>query len=146
MFQPPLPLATKEDVSTKTVASWVRKGCPHTRTKTGAYHFTLTEVQRWRAENLSPQASIPNTLHEARRRKETAIAELRELELRKRKGELVLRSEVEKRFLDIVRRARDVLQKIPDRVAGICAAATDQATIHAHLTKEIHQALEDLSS
>jgi hypothetical protein len=40
---------------------------------------------------------------------------------------------------------RDALRTIPDRVAPIVAAETDQAAIHALLLKEIGQALEGLS-
>jgi hypothetical protein len=41
---------------------------------------------------------------------------------------------------------RDSLRTIPDRVAPIVAAETDQAKIHAMLLKEIGQALEGLGS
>ena len=139
-------LATRLSVSTKSVSDWVRKGCPHTRTTRGGYVFRLRQVQAWRAANLSSPLSPSNTLSEARRRKETALAELRELDVRVRKGELVERAAVEKRFFAMVRTSRDLLQNIPDRLAGVLAAETDQARIHALLTQEIRQALEALSS
>lgn len=136
-------LAARLKVSTKTVASWVQKGCPYTRTERGGYVFSVKEVQQWHAANLSAPT---NTLSEARRRKETAMAKLRELELQRRTGELVSRAAVETRVFVLVWQVRDLLQNIPDRVAGICAAETDQARIHTLLAKEIHQALEALSS
>ena len=139
-------LATAEDVSTKTVASWIRKGCPVARTKIGGYVFDLKKVQRWRADNLAPQPTVPSTLLEARRRKETAMAGLRELELRKRKGELVLKESVVKEIFAMFRTARDKMFNIPDRVSGILAAESDQLAIHAILTKEIHQICLELSN
>ena len=139
-------LATRLSVSTKSVSDWVRKGCPHTRTTCGVYVFSLRKVQQWRAENLSSRLSPSNTLSEARRRKETALAELRELDVRVRRGTLVERAAVEKRVFANIRASRDLLQNIPDRLAGVLAAETDQARIHALLTQEIRQALEALSS
>lgn len=45
----------------------------------------------------------------------------------------------------VIRAARDKLFNNQDRVAGILAAETDQAKIHALLTKEIHHILTELS-
>lgn len=141
-------LATRLGVSAKTVASWVRKGCPGTRSKTGTYAFNLKQVTQWREQNLAPRPSstAPSSYHEARARKEAALAELRELQLRVRKGELVEKVAVEKVMFDRARRARDRMDNIPPRVSGICAAETSQDKIFALLTKEIRQALEDLSA
>jgi phage terminase Nu1 subunit (DNA packaging protein) len=140
-------LATRLDVSTKTVASWVRKGCPCTRSKTGTYSFNLKQVTHWREQNLAPRPSTgPSTYAEAWARKEAALAELRELQLRKKKGELVTKVSVRKAAFDSSRRARDRMENIPSRVSGILAAESSQEKIFAILAKEIREALEDLSN
>ena len=41
--------------------------------------------------------------------------------------------------------ARDSLLNIPDRIAAVLAAEADQEKIHALLSSEIRQALEDLT-
>ena len=89
---------------------------------------------------------MSSTLLDARKRKEYALAETRELELRKRKGELVLRSAVEKEWFKIGRSIRDNLANIPDRVSGQCASLRDQDKIHSLLTQEIRLCLEGLAN
>ena len=139
-------VADKLGVSTKTVSSWVRKGCPHVRRKSGTYHFKLHEVQQWRAATLMPRPSAaPSTYAEARARKETAMAGLRELQLKVRTGELVTKESVRAATFDVNRRTRDTLYNLPPRVSGILAAETDQDKIYAILMKEIAQIMEELS-
>jgi hypothetical protein len=76
-------------------------------------------VRQWRVENLTPRTTSANTLTDARRRKENALAGLRELELRKRQGELVERDAVAKKLFELQRRNRDGIQNIPSRLSGI---------------------------
>ena len=96
-----------------------------------------------------PASDIPNgatTFAEAQRRKELANAQLKELDVRKRSGELIEVSTVEKMMFEKGRQVRDALLSLSDRLAGILAPVTDQAKVHEILTKEIHQALEGLTS
>lgn len=72
-------------------------------------------------------------------------ADMQELKVRLRKGEVVLRESVRREIFKMVRGMRDKMQNIPDRVAGVCAAETNQSVIHTILTKEIYQALEERS-
>jgi hypothetical protein len=81
---------------------------------------------------------------EARARKETALAGLRELQLKQRTGELVEKDRILDRFFRSCRGARDRLQNIPARVCGPLAAECDQRKIFDLLTREIHDALEAL--
>jgi phage terminase Nu1 subunit (DNA packaging protein) len=90
--------------------------------------------------------NTPGTLKDARRRKELALAGLRELQLKQRQGELVSKVAVENQLFSLARTVRDTLLNVPDRVSGQCASLRDQAQIHALLTKEIAQCLEDLTS
>jgi phage terminase Nu1 subunit (DNA packaging protein) len=144
-------LARQYKVSTNTIASWLSKGLPHIRRTDGSYHFDRTEVRRWRAENLATRpAPAQGGAHArsyiaGRARKETALAELRELELRRQKGELVPQASVDKEAFETGRIVRDALLRMPDRLAGLFAAETDPRKIHALMTKEIRQVLEALS-
>ena len=140
-------LAKYFHISTKTVDAWVLKGCPHTRTKRGGYQFDPKAVAAWRAATMpiakNEAGSI--TLNEARIRKEVALAGLRELQLKERSGELVLRSVVDQKWFALAHAARDRMQNIPARVSGPCASLRDQEAVFQLLTKEIDEALEDFS-
>lgn len=91
-----------------------------------------------------PESSATSFL-EAQRRKELANAQLKELEVQKRAGELIEVATVEKAMFEKGRQVRDALQSLADRLAGILAPITDQAKVHEVLSKEIHQALEGLT-
>lgn len=72
-------------------------------------------------------------------------AELARLEFEERIGKLVSVEKVEAEAFRTGRQVRDAMLNIPDRVAGILAAETDQRNIHVILTKEIRQTLEALA-
>lgn len=91
-----------------------------------------------------PESSAISFL-EAQRRKELANAQLKELEVRKRAGELIEVATVEATVFEKGRQTRDALLSLADRLAGILAPITDQAKVHEILLKEIHQALEALT-
>ncbi len=91
-----------------------------------------------------PESSVITFL-EAQRRKELANAQLKELEVRKRAGELIEVATVEATVFEKGRQTRDALLSLADRLAGILAPITDQSKVHEILLKEIHQALEALT-
>lgn len=97
------------------------------------------------SEPLSDPDSSVITFLEAQRRKELANAQLKELEVRKRAGELIEVATVEATVFEKGRQTRDALLSLADRLAGILAPITDQAKVHEILLKEIHQALEALT-
>jgi phage terminase Nu1 subunit (DNA packaging protein) len=80
-----------------------------------------------------------------RTRLTAAKADREELNLRVRSGELLELAVLEKTMFEKGRQIRDALQSLADRLAGILAPETDQAKVHAILTKEVHQALEGLT-
>lgn len=86
------------------------------------------------------------TLAEEKTRLTKARADREELNLAVRSKELIEVATVEKVTFEKGRQIRDSLQSLADRLAGILAPETDQAKVHATLTKEIHQALEALTS
>jgi hypothetical protein len=71
---------------------------------------------------------------------------IKELDLRQRSGELVLREAVERGFFSLARSVRDSLQNLPPRVSGLCAAERNQGKIFVLLTREIDQCLEGLTN
>ena len=141
---------TPMHVSQKDLATWLAIGARHVR------ELTTMKVLTQTPKGYDLKKSVHSYLHfiksrvggatDERTRLLKAQADMGELKVRQRTGELVLRESVKKAVFDNVRQARDRMQNIPNRVAGILAAETDQLTIHTMLTKEIHQALEDLSS
>jgi hypothetical protein len=90
-------------------------------------------------------AAIPS-FAQSRAIREAYAARLTRLEFDQRSAKLVDKNELKMRLAKLHMGVRDSLRTIPDRVAPIVAAETDQAKIHAMLLKEIGQALESLGS
>ena len=90
-------------------------------------------------------AAIPS-FAQSRAIREAYAARLTRLEYDQRSSKLVDKNELKMRLAKLHMALRDSLRTIPDRVAPIVAAETDQAKIHAMLLKEIGQALESLSN
>ena len=90
-------------------------------------------------------AAIPSVA-QSRAIREAYAARLTRLEYDQRSAKLVDKNELKMRLAKLHMALRDSLRTIPDRVAPIVAAETDQAKIHAMLLKEIGQALESLSN
>lgn len=89
-------------------------------------------------------AAIPS-FAQSRAIREAYAARLTRLEFDQRSGKLVDKAELKMKLAKLHMSVRDALRTIPDRVAPIVAAETDQAKIHAMLLKEIGQALEGLN-
>ena len=83
---------------------------------------------------------------EEQAKKEHFNAEKARLEYEARMGSLVDKDKVERMAFRLARLVRDTLLNLPDRLAGILASETDQHKIHATLTKELRQALEELAT
>ena len=140
---------TPMHVSQKDLATWLNIGPRHVR------ELTTMKVLTQTPKGYDLKHSVHRYLHLIKARVGGATdecerllkaqADMGELKVKQRTGELVLKEAVRREVFDCNRRARDRMMNIPDRTAGICAAEMDQAVIHALLTTEIHQALEDLS-
>lgn len=81
---------------------------------------------------------------DARRRKETALADLREMDRARKGGELCLASVVEAGLVDVLRSARDQLLALPSRLreAAPHLAHNDAETVD----RLLREALSDLAS
>ncbi len=87
-----------------------------------------------------------HTLLEQKIRWNKARATREEMDLKVRTGELIETSKVEHEAFTVARIVRDAMLSIPDRLAGLVTAESDQAKNHALLTKEIFDALKRLAS
>jgi phage terminase Nu1 subunit (DNA packaging protein) len=81
---------------------------------------------------------------EARRRNELAKAQLAELDLAEKEGELVQVAIVEAEAYTAGKKVKDGLSNIPDRISPLLAAESDKNVIYRMLTTEINQVLEFL--
>lgn len=81
---------------------------------------------------------------EARRRKELAQAQLAELDLAEKEGELIQVAIVESEAFTAGKKVKDGLSNIPDRISPLLAAESDKNVIYRMLTAEINQVLEFL--
>jgi phage terminase Nu1 subunit (DNA packaging protein) len=84
---------------------------------------------------------------EARRRKEVALAELREMERDKRRGDLIERAEVRQTWLKVAVQFRDALMRIPTKCApSVAAAAGDAREVERVLLAEVEGILRTLAN
>jgi len=77
---------------------------------------------------------------EADRRKAVALAELRELEVRQRRGELLEATEVQKQWAAGLASLRDRLLSLPDRL-GAVLAGRGEGEVRAMLRDALEEAL-----
>lgn len=86
----------------------------------------------------------PNSLHAAKRRREFALAEMAEIELAEKLGDLVRVADVRKMGFEAARITRDSLLNIPNRIADELASLKTRDEVHELLTKELFEALSSL--
>ncbi|MFH0730749.1 MAG: hypothetical protein V2B19_30940 [Pseudomonadota bacterium] len=77
-------------------------------------------------------------------RKELATAKIRENELATAEGKLVNFEDMKREIFSGSRMVRDAIMNIPDRVAAIIAAETDEHKVRLLLDREIRQSLQGL--
>ncbi len=89
---------------------------------------------------------VPPLSIQVRDRVETARAELFELELAEKRGELVKADDVRKAAFEKARIARSALMTLPDRVSQLVAAESDASRCHAILDAEVRRICEEISA
>lgn len=132
-----------------TIDSWIRDGMPFLKkgSKGINWEFDLTEVIKWREQKI--RSNIPNSelieYEEARRRKVAAEAGILEIELQRKRSEVISKDEVEqglsKAFLTIKQR----LRTIPERIISQLISETDERQASELMLNEIDDALLELS-
>lgn len=85
------------------------------------------------------------TMTEARRRKEVALAKLREHEVKLREGSVVSVPEINAAVSAMIIHARDALLRIGPEICDRLAACTDPVACGEMVTEEITKALRGLS-
>jgi phage terminase Nu1 subunit (DNA packaging protein) len=101
----------------------------------------LAEIEKRLLSSKGPRVSEA----EGRRRRIVALAELREVELRKKKGELMEADKVVETLARISSIVRDSLLSLPERIAGQVAALTDERQVRDLLASEVRKSLSHLS-
>lgn len=132
-------------ISRSGLQRWLTMGCPY-RLVNHRRRFDLHQVQAWKKANVLPKPETSPALLAGRLRLQNLRNEERQFKLAILKGEYVLRTTADKHLFESGRQVRDAMQAIPDRVAGILAAETDQHKCHAAMTLEIERAMEGLST
>jgi hypothetical protein len=89
------------------------------------------------------QAKVSAT--EARRRREVALAEMRELELAQKRGSLLPAASVRDKWVTILTAVKTAVLRLPDKLAPQMAAAADAREAHAILVTECGAILKELS-
>ncbi len=96
------------------------------------------------SEGLPMTGSAHEIFNRARAAKEVAIAKERQLDLRRRQGELLEASDVELAWTRKLTSFKERLLAIPDRLAQKLAAISEDREIRATLDSEIRMALQAL--
>lgn len=96
--------------------------------------------------NADGSAPTNETWAEAKTRKDKAAADLLELQLRTKKGELLERTLVERQAFEAARRVRDAILNVPNRIADQLAVETDRFKVHQLMVAELNKALEELAA
>lgn len=93
----------------------------------------------------APPSFEPGDLIAEKTRRERTLADLAELELAEKRGELIRRADIERSWAPRLVALRERLLSLPDRVTALVRAAPDEAAAHSVIAREVHQALSDLS-
>lgn len=86
---------------------------------------------------------LGESLDRARRRKESALADLREMEVRKRKGELLVADDVRREWQADYRRVRSLILAVPGRIRQRLPHLQPDDVVT--IDRELRDALADLA-
>lgn len=145
-------LARAFGVSTTAIDNWLSRGCPYVAApdRPGkAYRFNLAAVVAWRIERLTETAATAGgdvDLAEAKRRRAVAEAELAELDLAERRGDLLARDDVDAAMTGAFARVRARMLALPSAVAAAAADEAEPGRVQALLADAVHEALAELSA
>ncbi len=133
-----------------TVDSWVRQGMPYVEkgSKGVNWIFDTTKVIKWR-ERQAIESIKGDTedidYEEGKRRKIAAEAGLLEIDLQKKRGEIIERGDVEQGLSLAYITIKQRLRTIPDRAISQIISETDERLCSELLLNEIDDALLELS-
>lgn len=136
-------MAQRLDIAPDTLVQWHKRGLPG-RKKGGRWVWDLEAVDAWIEANVKVPKSDPRRA-DADMRKATALAELRELELAKRRGEVISRAEVRDAVGALGGMLRRRLLVLPGQLSQMCEGKS-AAEIERILSGEVRQLLTIASS
>lgn len=135
-------------VTERSVQIWVEKkyflkvghdAYPFVQVIRGVYEAQLALINR----KKGPEGG--EELEQAELREQKAKADKAEIEVKRLQGELISAEEVKAAAFERARLMRDTLENIPSRISASLAAETDEVRIKEIISKEINQALEEMS-
>ena len=144
-------LAAIFGVAATTVDAWVGRGCPFIARPTErgkGWKFNTAAVSAWRESQAFDRALEDRSdvdLAEARRRKAVADAELVELDLAERRGELLPVADSEAALIALASGVQRRLLAVPSKVAPLAHAAQSTQEAEALIRDAIYEALQDLA-
>lgn len=106
--------------------------------------FSLLQILTALAADFLPENSDVD-LNEARRRRELALAQLAELDLQERRGEVIGASEVESTWATVITNVRSRLLSLPTKAAPMLQGVTGLAETNEVLRGLVYEALRELS-
>ena len=92
------------------------------------------------------QPSIEIDYNQARARREAALAQLAEIELAVKKGELVPADQIQEAWTSIAYNIRTILLGLPSRIAGGVAGAATTQEISAAAMNVVREALYEIAA
>jgi phage terminase Nu1 subunit (DNA packaging protein) len=144
-------LANCLGVTPITVGKWVREGCPYVSkgNRGKPWLFNTADVAAWR-QDRAVQRAIGDTsaldIDEAKRRKLAAEAAIVELDLAKRRGEVIEVEEIAALVGDEYANVRAKLLSIPVKLAPLVSVSDDALECKDLIERGINEALEELTA
>jgi phage terminase Nu1 subunit (DNA packaging protein) len=128
---------------------WARNTDPDQQQRGAPEQFEVTQ-QRVQASAQQPSAGERDPgdpmLVEAKARTEKLRADLLEIEIREKRGELVDADQVRRVQFNLARSTRNALLALPARLAPLLAPIGDASEVERHLEAEIRKICQQLAS
>ena len=145
-------LASIFGTSLPTIDAWVRAGMPCVQEggRGVEYRFNTREVIAWRSAREALPGGAggtgPETLDEAKRRREITNADLAEIELAEKRGQVVPIEHVAKQVGRLLASVKARLLAIPTKAAPVVQTAGSAEEVRATLEDAIREAMTELVS
>lgn len=138
-------LAKALGVSLSTVDKWLLKQDFPSKKVGNKYYFDIEEVKNWLKKREKEREKL-NTLSKEKAKLIRANAQLKELQLKKLKGELIEKQVAFEAFAFTLTRMRDKLIAIPNKSAPLLITAKSLQEIKQILEDLIREVLNEISS
>lgn len=139
--------ARRLGVSHQAIGQWVRKPEAPTEYRGGKLFLRWPDFPQWWVASRvagARRSITPSSLDDARTRREAAMAELAELDLAERRGELVTVADYQTELAAICTRIRSRLVALPGKWAPRLAAVSSTAEAQGQLEAGMYDVLTEL--